>query len=420
MLHPSASAELVSVTYGQGRVSFCDIINRNYRHCHAMTTATYTSAQAPGLVSRPAALQYLLAAGAMGLDTARACQAAGLSFDEVLDKSGGMLTGVQLAQILQNLLLQSDDPLLGLKSGAFVQPGSYSALGYILMSCKTIGQAVHRIAPYEKLVGDMGTTHLLTGSALPTLSDKRPASDNSLLGVEWRCSFRVPELRRLMVDNVFASWTQYARWLANEDTLMPQAVLLRRPEPEPAERLRYEEVFGRTLYFEAKIDCIVIRTTDLSRTLRQPDEGLLQTLERHAELQLKGLADRSRQYSKPEAVAGEDFVPAVERAIAEALILGSVDQTLIASELGITPRTLQRRLSSAGLRFSHLVERARIAEACRLLEDDTRDPPMAIAEIASRLGYQEPRSLHRAFRRATGTTPGAWREQHRASSAPPG
>ncbi|GAA3948479.1 AraC family transcriptional regulator [Allohahella marinimesophila] len=378
-----------------------------------MSTARITSAQAPGLVSRPAALQYLLAAGAMGLDTARACQAADLAFDEVLDKSGGMLTGVQLALILQDLLLQSGDPLLGLKSGAFVQPGSYSALGYILMSCQTLGQAVHRISPYEKLVGDMGTTHLLTGMALQPLANRLPASETPLLGVEWRCSYTVPVLRQLMVDNVFASWTQYARWLANAATLMPQAVLLTRPKPDAGECLRYEEVFGKTLRFGAEIDCIVIRTSDLSRPLRQPDEGLLQTLERHAELQLKGLVSKSRGRSAIDSPQADGFVRLVEAAIADALALGSVDQTLIATQLGVTARTLQRRLSAEGARFSHCVERARITEACRLLEENSSESPMSVAEIAARLGYQEPRSLHRAFRRVKGMTPGAWREQNR-------
>lgn len=376
-----------------------------------MNAVSITSAQAPGLVSRPAALQYLLAAADMGLDTARACRAAGLSFEDVLDKSGGMLSGVQLAQILQNLLLQSGDPLLGLKSGAFVQPGSYSALGYILMSCKTIGQAVHRIAPYEKLVGDMGTTHLITGSALSHLADVLPAAESHLLGVEWRCNFSNQELRQLMVDNVFASWTQYARWLANEATLMPQAVLLKRQEPGPAERSRYEEVFGETLRFAASADCIVIRTSDLSRPLRQPDESLLQTLERHAELQLKGLVSRSRKSGAGEKRQPGGFTRLVESAIVDALALGKVDQTMIAAELGFTPRTLQRRLSTEGVRFSHCVERARMAEACRLLKDSSCGTPLTVAEIAARLGYLEPRSLQRAFRRATGMAPGAWRSK---------
>ena len=276
------------------------------------------------------------------------------------------------------------------------------------MSCKTIGQAVHRIAPYEKLVGDMGTTHLLTGAALEPLASVLPAAESPLLGVEWRCSFTIPELRQLMVDNVFASWTQYLRWLANESTLMPQAVLLKRPEPGPAERLRYEELFGQTLRFSAATDCIVIRTSDLSRPLRQPDEVLLQTLERHAEIQLKALVSRNKARGLNTSAPPGGFTQLVEKAIAEALALGTVDQTLIATELGVTPRTLQRRLGAEGARFGHCVERARIAEACRLLQD-TDEPALSVADIAARLGYLEPRSLHRAFRRATGMTPGAWR-----------
>ena len=73
--------------------------------------------------------------------------------------------------------------------------------------------------------------------------------------------------------------------------------------------------------------------------------------------------------------------------------------------LGVSERTLQRRLTELGRSFSDVVEDFRREEAARLLAT----PGLHLVEVAGRLGYAEQTSFTRAFRRWTGTTPGAWR-----------
>ena len=75
--------------------------------------------------------------------------------------------------------------------------------------------------------------------------------------------------------------------------------------------------------------------------------------------------------------------------------------------LGVSPRTLQRRLNQQGASYSDLVERCRHQAACEYLEH-TSD---SIADIARKLGYCDASSFSRAFRRWTGRTPRSWRQQ---------
>jgi len=75
--------------------------------------------------------------------------------------------------------------------------------------------------------------------------------------------------------------------------------------------------------------------------------------------------------------------------------------------VGVSVRTLQRRLHRQGLTYSALVERVRHEEACRLLQANSR----SIAEIAMRLGYTDPSHFSRAFRRWEGVCPRAYRVQ---------
>jgi AraC-like DNA-binding protein len=104
---------------------------------------------------------------------------------------------------------------------------------------------------------------------------------------------------------------------------------------------------------------------------------------------------------------------ALRARLRDALAGQMADPATLAKLLGVSERTLQRRLGEHGLSFSAVVESFRHEEALRLL-NATAHP---LAEIAARLGFQEQSSFTRAFRRWTRTTPAAWRSARRKESA---
>ena len=79
----------------------------------------------------------------------------------------------------------------------------------------------------------------------------------------------------------------------------------------------------------------------------------------------------------------------------------------VALAMKMSGRTLQRRLEEEGVRFSSLVDEVRERLARRLL----REPTLALAEIAYRLGFSDLATFSRAFKRWTGVPPGAFRRQ---------
>ena len=79
----------------------------------------------------------------------------------------------------------------------------------------------------------------------------------------------------------------------------------------------------------------------------------------------------------------------------------------VAKLLCLSPRTLQRLLNGEGISYSDLVDRCRCKAACEALEKT----PQSIQDIAARLGYADPSSFARAFRRWTGLAPRAWRNR---------
>jgi AraC-like DNA-binding protein len=77
----------------------------------------------------------------------------------------------------------------------------------------------------------------------------------------------------------------------------------------------------------------------------------------------------------------------------------------VARELGVSTRTLKRKLADHATTFSAILDDVRRQRALLLL--DNRE--LSIAEIATRLGFTETPNFTRAFRKWTGTTPGAYR-----------
>lgn len=81
-----------------------------------------------------------------------------------------------------------------------------------------------------------------------------------------------------------------------------------------------------------------------------------------------------------------------------------------ATDLGLSPRTLQRRLSEAGTSFEAELMGARLREAQRRLLD-TDD---ALTTVALDVGFASPQHFSASFRRYAGETPSAWRARRRS------
>jgi AraC-like DNA-binding protein len=103
----------------------------------------------------------------------------------------------------------------------------------------------------------------------------------------------------------------------------------------------------------------------------------------------------------------ESFAGRVREALSEGLLTGATGELEIAGQIGITKRTLRRRLADCGLSFRQL--RHDLLRSCA--EQMLRDDRLPVAEVSYLLGYAEPSNFHRAFRRWTGFSPGEWRTQ---------
>lgn len=337
-----------------------------------------------GSISGAALQQYLVSARACGLDTDAALRHAGIS-PASASEPDSRVAGERFEALLDWLINSSADPLFGLHTSQFVQPGSYNVMGYIAMSASTILEALSRVSLYEKLVGDMGTTET--------------HMNGSQIEVRWCCRHQNQPARRHLIENVFGSWVRYSRWLADNDSLNPDAVMLEHEPPaDPTLLDDYRQVFRCDVRFNQPYSAVIASPEILTHRLRQPDSHLLSTLEAHAAAKLASLGIETTLAQK---VRDHIRASIVER-------LPRKDQ--VAEELGINARTLHRRLREEGTTWQDILDDLRQELALGHL----RESDMTQADIAEQLGYSDIRSFQRNFKRRNGMTPGEYRKQHRS------
>lgn len=112
-----------------------------------------------------------------------------------------------------------------------------------------------------------------------------------------------------------------------------------------------------------------------------------------------------------DATATSDQYSNQVRWVIERLISsGSPPIDQIAKELGISVRTLQRKMNSEGHTYKELLNQVRLDLAKSYL----CETEMSLNEVAALLGYEDNNSFYRAFKALEGRPPSIWRDTHKS------
>jgi AraC-like DNA-binding protein len=100
-----------------------------------------------------------------------------------------------------------------------------------------------------------------------------------------------------------------------------------------------------------------------------------------------------------------DLPSVVRRVLRKQLLVGACSIDVVATQLGVHRRTLDRRLQRHGVHYSDLLDAVKCQVACELL----RDTELQVQQIAESLRYSNAANFATAFRRWAGVTPTAFR-----------
>lgn len=276
---------------------------------------------------------------------------------------------------LENL---AHDPLLAIRMGKMASPEMFSAPVFAALCSSSLAFAVRRIATHKRLMAPMH------------LTIRESAHD---LVVEWAWNDPTVVSPRLLMAMDLVFLTQLAR-IATRERIEPVCVTC--PEPlEPAQA--YLEFFGVEPVVGPKLS-LTFRSEDARRPFLTASETLWKSFEPELQRRMTQLDTRAPMRAR------------VRSQLLECLPSGEATLHGVASRLGVSTRTLQRRLADEdGNTFRDVVQATREPLARHYLVNTS----LPFREIAFLLGFDEPTSFFRAFRDWFGETPESVRMQAR-------
>jgi AraC-like DNA-binding protein len=284
------------------------------------------------------------------------------------------LTTAQVFALWRSVGEMSSDPAIGLKLGATPRFEPQHPAAIAVICSRSFGDALQRMARYKKL------------TCPEEIRIHKKAQETSVEFV-WLEAREAP--CDVMVDLVM-SWISGVGRRGTDGQIKPLRLELTRPAKH---RELLESHFNCSVRFKAQRNALVFRSSDLDLPFVTYNEELLAMIGPQLESELK-----SRNGS---VNVGDQVKDTLRR-----LLAGKRPALQdVAQELGMSARTLQRRLTDAGITFQLLVEETRRELARHYLKQST----VELSEAAFLLGFEDVNSFFRAFHVWEGTSPGEWR-----------
>jgi AraC-like DNA-binding protein len=305
---------------------------------------------------------------------------------------------------------RAGDPAFGLYVSKHVTQTTFHGLGVAMLASATLRDALQRLVRYNHVVtdatdlrldvsGDRGRlTLLIADDAAPPLprAGQRPAKERKT------AAMREPGAPPAeAIDAAMSLMVRVCRFLTGHTFTLVEVDQTR---PAPSDSEPYTRFFGCPVRFGAAFDALTFDARGLDR----PREMSNPELARYNDDAVQAYLERVRSGNVVDQVRARLATRLADRPTAED----------VASALGLSQRSLQRRLKERGTSYEAILALVRRDLACAYL----RDERYTITELAFMLGFEDASSFARAFRRWTGASPSGFRsavdEAERKAEAP--
>lgn len=315
-------------------------------------------------------------AEARGVRTTDVLRKAGVTL-ELLETPDARIPASSVLAIWDALRQRTGDSALQLYAPSSLPFGAYRVIDYLVAASTTLGDGVRRFARFFGIISETVSLDIVEHGGEHRLALAAAGGG------------RVPAV---YVDYIFSALVTRIR-MRIRPGLRVRRVEFR--QARPADPAPYERVFQAPVYFGAAADCLCFSDEEWRAPTALADEALARLLEEHA-----------RMVAPQGAEGPTGFKAEVLGALSGALPEGG-SATAVARALHVSVRTLQRGLAAEGTTFRDVLEEAK----SQLAQAYLADPRVSNAEVATLLGFSDPSSFNRAFRRWTGESPGRWRRQ---------
>jgi AraC-like DNA-binding protein len=286
------------------------------------------------------------------------------------------LTYQQIIVLTTNMLKLCDEPTLGLELGDAININQFGMLGYAILSCANLRQALTLGLKYHVLID--------------------PAFNFEVIEQEETTSVRltshipVESIYNLLSDIFISNFVTLGRYLTGLD-IMPKAININRSKPSFSEK--YDHFFpGCQIHWDQPRTEILFDSDLLDTPTTLADEATAKMAESQCAEILSRMGPR------------EGIVVKVRR-----ILLSNPGQfppiETVASHLATSTRTLSRSLQEVSTSYQKILDEVRKEMAIEYLKTSS----LPIEEIAALIGYNDPSNFRKAFKRWTGQPPSYYR-----------
>lgn len=278
---------------------------------------------------------------------------------------------------LHEILEKELGPGFSVRIGQQMKMADYGVLGLSWKTCSWAGEIFERSERYFKLLSNTYFFKVEKDTEISRVYLNREAHRR---GVE------------LSNEATFSATVVVLRAITESD-ISPVEVSFKHPPPGKLDD--YTKAFNCPILFNQPQNYIAYQREDLERRTAKADESINKFLIERVEEEEKGIE-----------LSANRIVFDVENLIKDALPSGIPGVEQIGQIMGMSRRTLTRRLSKNGLTFRDLIKKIQEEVSKDLLKNSAR----SIAEIAFETGFSEQSAFSRAFKNWTDQSPAEFRK----------
>ncbi|MCH2039319.1 MAG: AraC family transcriptional regulator [Saccharospirillaceae bacterium] len=280
--------------------------------------------------------------------------------------------------ILEALQARYPNKNIALELGESVRPVHLGVLGYLVLACNTMAEALLEFQRYQGLLHD---------------GDRAQAStDGQLMTLSWSRHY---QLSHVLSDQVLISgMVNFIRTMVGQSELKATTLCFSFPQPDGSQD-GYQSLCDEVL-FDQPATSICFPAEYVNWPIVNSDPDLKSLLQQQAKAMLAILPQQ------------DDLIVHLRDALLKALHKGQATSGFVATELRMSERTLFRRLQQYNFTFKQILAQTRT----ELAKEQLKSGQLTLAEIALLLGYSEQSAFQRAFKREAGVTPRQYQNSH--------